>query len=143
MHPQISVIICTHNLNQDYLRRTLGGLKRQTLVNSRWELLLIDNASARPLSSEVDLTWHSNARHIREEELGLTPARLRGIRESSGELLVFVDDDNVLDEHYLVNVTSIATAHPLIGAFGGSIIAEFEEPPPKWAAPYRSEEPHV
>src|ERR1039458_3938551 len=138
MHPQISVIICTHNLNQDYLRRTLGGLKRQTLVNSRWELLLIDNASARPLSSEVDLTWHSNARHIREEELGLTPARLRGIRESSGELLVFVDDDNVLADNYLEVAIDVAAKHPHIGAFGGSVRGEFETPPPEWIGPYLS-----
>jgi glycosyltransferase involved in cell wall biosynthesis len=71
---------------------------------------------------------------VREGELGLTPARLRGIQESKGELLVFVDDDNVLDETYLANARTIAATYPFIGAFNGSLTGEFEEPPPRWAA---------
>ena len=42
------------------------------------------------------------------ERLGLTPARLRGIRESRGELLVFVDDDNVLERDYLEVALALA-----------------------------------
>lgn len=72
-------------------------------------------------------------RVVREDELGLTPARLRGIQESKGELLIFVDDDNVLAETYLAHANTIAANYPFIGAFGGSITAEFEEPPPRWA----------
>ena len=93
--PELSVIICTHNPREGILNRVLDALKAQTLPRGRWELLLVDNASKVPLDSQWDLTWHAQARHIREEELGLTPARLRGIRESQGKLLVFVDDDNV------------------------------------------------
>jgi hypothetical protein len=82
------------------------------------------------------LGWHSNARVVREEELGLTPARLRGIREATGELLVFVDDDNVLDADYLEQACRIAEEFPHIGAWGGSCRGEFEVPPPDWAKPY-------
>jgi glycosyltransferase involved in cell wall biosynthesis len=93
---QLSVIICTHNPRSDYLRRTLESLRAQTLPTKEWELLLVDNASSEPLASRWDLRWHDNALHVREEELGLTPARLRGIRQSRGRLLIFVDDeDNV------------------------------------------------
>src|SRR5271170_3727335 len=104
---ECSVIICTHNPRQDYLRLTLEGLEKQTLPKERWELLLIDNASKEPLAGKWDLSWHPNARHIREEELGLTPARLRGIKESKGGLLVFVDDDNVLEVNYLETALDI------------------------------------
>ena len=37
-------------------------------------------------------------RVVREERLGLTHARLRGHAEASGKILVFVDDDNLLDD---------------------------------------------
>ncbi|HTA29597.1 MAG TPA: glycosyltransferase family 2 protein, partial [Candidatus Cybelea sp.] len=94
--PRCSVIICTHNPRPACLRRTLDSLRTQTLPFELWEFLLIDNASQPPLMGESDLSWHSQARHVREEELGLTPARLRGIKESAGELLIFIDDDNVL-----------------------------------------------
>ena len=136
---KISVIICTHNPRHDYLSRTLEGLKSQTLSNEHWELLLIDNTSREPLAAAWDLTWHPHAHHIREEELGLTPARLRGISESIGDLLVFVDDDNVLDSRYLEIALELAMTYPLIGAFGGSTVGEYEIPAPDDLKHYVSE----
>jgi len=136
MKPVISVIICTHNPRHDYLDRVLQALKSQTLPIEQWELLLIDNASDELLSPEIDLTWHPQARHIREEQLGLTPARLRGIQEAVAEILVFVDDDNVLDSDYLEVALRISKDWPTIGAWGGQIRPEFEETPPDWTKPY-------
>ena len=136
MLPCISVIICTHNPRHDYLDKVLKALRVQTLSSELWELLLIDNASEKPINLEINLDWHPQARHIREEELGLTPARLRGIREARAELLVFVDDDNVLDSDYLEVALQISHEKPWIGAWGGQIRAEFEVPPPEWAKPY-------
>src|SRR6266436_6280424 len=97
----LSVIICTHNPRSDYLRRCIEGLRCQKLPYDRWELLVVDNRSDEPLADRIDLSWHPDPHIIREEVLGLTPARLRGIRESMGDLLVFVDDDNVLDVDFL------------------------------------------
>src|SRR6266576_3926621 len=96
-----SVVICTHNPRSDYFIRVLDGLRNQTISRDKWELLIIDNASQVPLVSSWDISWHPMARHISESELGLTPARRRGIQEASADLIVFVDDDNVLDETYL------------------------------------------
>jgi hypothetical protein len=132
----LSVIICTHNPRKDYLTRTLDALKAQTLPREQWELLLVDNASAEPLAGQRDLSWHPGARHIREETLGLTPARLRGIREARAELLVFVDDDNVLAPDYLAVASAIGEQWPTLGAWSGSVIPEFETPPPAELQPY-------
>jgi len=132
---KLNVIICTHNPRPEYLSRTLEALRFQTTPYAEWELLLIDNSSDEPLASRIDLSWHPGARHIRVEELGLTPARLSGIAEASGDLLIFVDDDNVLQADYLESASRIAVAHPHLGAFGGSIEAEFEvEPDPRFQA---------
>jgi glycosyltransferase involved in cell wall biosynthesis len=130
--PDLSVIICTHNPRPDYLRRVLDALKAQTLSASQWELLLVDNASREPLASAWDLSWHPHARHIREDELGLTPARLRGIGESRAEVLVFIDDDNVLAADYLALALELIRSHPWIGAFGGNHVGEFETNPESW-----------
>ena len=136
MDSNISVIICTHNPREDYLLRVLGALKRQTLPTDQWELLLIDNASAEPLDCKYDLSWHPNARHVLEKELGLTPARLRGIREACADLLVFVDDDNVLPVEYLQTALKISQEYPFLGAWGGGCEPEFEMSPPVWIMPY-------
>jgi len=72
-----------------------------------------------------------------EENLGLTQARLRGIAETRGEMIVFVDDDNVLAPDYLEQTLAIAAAFPLLGAWGGTIAPEFEIEPPQWMLVYR------
>src|SRR5687767_658405 len=138
MTTEISVITCSHNPRPDYLERVLDALRKQTLDKSRWEFLLIDNSSQDSLEARVDLSWHSNARHIREGKLGLTHARLRGIREASGDLLVFVDDDNVLDDDYLDEALRVAEEWPRLGAWGGQTRPGFEENPPDWTRPYWS-----
>jgi hypothetical protein len=135
----ISAIICTHNPRPDYLRRVLDALKAQTLPKEQWELLLIDNASKEPLPKSCDLSWHPQARHIREDELGLTPARLRGIAEAEGGLLVFVDDDNVLAPDYLERAAAIPMSYSHIGVFGsGTLDPEFEEKPEPVVRPWLS-----
>lgn len=134
--PEVSVIICAHNPHPDYLRRVLDALKAQTLPKEQWELLLVDNASNEPLASTCNLDWHPMARHIREDELGLTPARLRGIRESTGELLVFVDDDNVLRCDFLAITLQIARDFPFLGAWGGNVEGDFEQQVPEWLKPH-------
>ena len=133
----LSVIICTHNPRPEYLCRTLEALRVQTLPMAEWELLLIDNASRPAAASLVSLTWHPNARHIREEVLGLTPARLRGIKDAQGQLLVFVDDDSILEASYLEIAMAIGKSRPDLGCWGaGCIEPEYEKPPPVWLAAY-------
>jgi glycosyltransferase involved in cell wall biosynthesis len=136
--PAISVIICTHNPRVDYLMRVLEALKIQSLPQEKWELILVDNASNEPLAKIYDLSWHRTGRHVHEAELGLTPARLRGIIETQAEIIVFVDDDNVLSGKYLEEALQIAKKYHFLGAWGGSIRAEFETPPPSWTEEYWS-----
>jgi glycosyltransferase involved in cell wall biosynthesis len=129
---QVSVITCSHNPRADYLSQVIEALQSQTLDNHDWEYLLIDNASDDPLAPRVDLTWQPNARHVREEKLGLTHARLRGISEARGDILVFVDDDNVLDANYLQLAVEVGDKYPMIGAWGGQRLPLFEQEPPAW-----------
>ena len=136
--PEVSLIICTLNPREEFLSRALESLKKQTLPKERWEFLLIDNGSKQPLSATWDLAWHPQARHVREDEPGLTPARLRGIKESTGDIIVFVDDDNVLRPDFLVNALAIAREYPFLGAWGGTVEGEFEQPLPDWLKPHLS-----
>jgi hypothetical protein len=134
--PTLSVVICTHNPRADYFGRTLAALAAQSLPREEWELLVIDNCSAPPVADRFDLSWHPKMRVVREEKLGLTPARLRGIREAAGDLLVFVDDDNVLDPDYLEVAVRIAGERPYLGSWSGQCRPGFEEPPPDWTRRY-------
>jgi glycosyltransferase involved in cell wall biosynthesis len=133
----LSVIVCTHNPLRAQLQRVLDALAAQTLPQVQWELIVIDNASDEPLAQCCAVDWHMHGRYLREDQLGLTPARLRGIAEAKGPLLVFVDDDNVLDADYLSRTAALAEAHPQIGAFGsGCLEAEYEVSPSRAVARY-------
>lgn len=135
---ELSVIICTHNPRKDFLERTLEGLKRQTLTCVRWELLIVDNASKTPVDFSL-VEWHRRGRVVREDHLGLTYARTRGIEESLGEVILFVDDDNILGEDYLEQVVQIHTRLPMLGCFGAAVIEpEYEVQPAAEMLPYMS-----
>lgn len=132
---RLSAIICTHNPKLQLLERAVTALQAQDFPLSEYEFIIIDNGSNHPIPESL-VAWHPRGKIMREDELGLTHARLRGIRESLGNLIVFVDDDNVLEPDYLRVAVETAALHPTIGAFAGSAKPEFEVPPPSSILPY-------
>lgn len=132
----LSVVLCTHNPRRDFILRCLAALRNQTLPSHRWEMLLIDNRSDELVNGRINVSWHPQAKIIREERLGLTAARLRGIREAKGDLLVFVDDDNVLDPDFLEVAQHTMDEKPFLGSWSGQCRPEFETAPPEWTRRY-------
>ena len=131
-HMSASIIVCSHNPRPDYISRVVAALQIQTFPLESWELIIVDNRSDVPICDFIDISWHPLGRHVRESELGLTPARLRGISEAQSELLIFVDDDNVLEASYIEGAVDIAEHWGQLGAWSGHVSAEFELAPPDW-----------
>ncbi|QSV55453.1 MAG: glycosyltransferase [Dolichospermum sp. UKL201] len=133
MNHLISVVIPTHNPHPERFLKTLEGLKHQTLSSLFWELIIIDNASPnKDFIYSFDISWHQNAKIIYEERLGLTRARIAGIKATNTDHIVFVDDDNILQPDYLEKSLEILNANPLIGALGGKSIPLYSQEPPSW-----------
>jgi len=132
--PALTVIVCTHNPRLEYLEATLASIQAQKPLKGgrRWELVVIDNASVAPLADCIDLKCHAGARVVREEKLGLSHARLRGFHEARAEILVYVDDDNVLDGNYLLETLRAFDADARLAAVGGRSIPRYEVEPPAW-----------
>jgi len=130
--PDLTVALCTRNPRREYLDRVLSGLQEQTLPLARWELLLVDNASSVPLRESVDLGWHPRARHVLEACVGFCPAKHRAIREAAAGIMVYVDDDNVLDPDYLQTALALFEANPRYGCVSGTQRPEYEIQPPAW-----------
>jgi hypothetical protein len=125
---KLSVIIPSHNPNMNALGQVLDRLRSQSLPQTEWELLVVDNCSATPLFSTLDLSWHRNGELVREEALGLTRARIAGFRRTSGRLVVLVDDDNLLARDYLEQALIVADSFPQLGTWGGDVLPRFERP---------------
>lgn len=131
------VVICTHDPQSDQLERTLNSLREQDLPSDRWQLLIVDNASGNGVLDRIDVGWHPRSSIVRESRLGLTMARIRGITETTSDLILFVDDDNELARDYLSQVLTIATRAPQLGVFGAGVLEpEFEVAPGSDLLPY-------
>jgi glycosyltransferase involved in cell wall biosynthesis len=130
----ISACVCTHNPDPDTLRNCLLGLRALDRPDEALELIVIDNSSTSPLSaSGLGLDdFPYPARVVREGRLGLSHARVRGLEEARGEVILFVDDDNFLDPGYAVAVSRLFASRARIGAAGGHSRPRFAEAPPSW-----------
>jgi len=129
----VTVVIPSHNPHLGRLRETLRGLRIQSLANDAWETLLVDNASsAFPADADYADSAPPNLRALRESRIGLTSARLAGIRAARGAAIVLVDDDNVLAPDYLAEVARLFARDSRLGAAGGKSLPVFESPPAPW-----------
>jgi len=127
----ITVILPTHNPAPPILARTLAALAGQA-PEPAGQIILVDNASDPPVNATEWASALPGLTVVRETRLGLTLARAAGIAASSGELIVFVDDDNLLAPDYLGRAREFFAAHPEVGAAGGRILPEFARPPARW-----------
>lgn len=130
--PRLTVILPTRNPDPGRWGRVFSALAQQTLDHREWEIVIVDNASDQPSDPPADILGLPFWRRVVESDLGLTPARLRGLAEATGEVAVFVDDDNVLAPGYLAVVQQRFAEQPRLVAAGGPVVPEFETTPPAW-----------
>ncbi len=129
----ITVVIPTYNPDLNRLYQTLLSLQKQSLDSEKFCVILVDNNSESP----VDEVWcrdifKGDFNIVFEPELGLTKARLAGVKNTNTDLIVFCDDDNVLCPHYLANAYSLSKKYPRVGAAGGKNKPVFDVIPPSW-----------
>jgi glycosyltransferase involved in cell wall biosynthesis len=77
-----------------------------------------------------------NFRYTTESEQGLSAARNRGIKEAKGDIIVYIDDDALVDPNYLRAYAEWFAAHPETMACGGPIEPLYETAEPEWMTPY-------
>jgi len=129
----ISVVIPIYNPPPEHINPTLEALRAQTYAPANWELVLVDNRSKTPVGDDL-VAWHPFGKIVHEEIPGLVMARHAGILNTTGEVIVFVDQDNVLAPDFLTTVLRIAQDFPWLGTWGGLMTPRFERPelaPPK------------
>ena len=89
------------------------------------------------MNEEARLIWKNFNNDIpfkilQESRLGLTYARRSGAKQAQYELLLFCDDDNWLEENYIMYGFSIMQEHQEIGILGGKSEGVFEGTKPDW-----------
>jgi glycosyltransferase involved in cell wall biosynthesis len=130
----VSVIVCTRDRSSDLAEAVESLLNQQDVADLQWEILVVDNGSSddtRAVTAGVAEGAGVPVRYFLEEEPGLSHARNRGIRESSGKILAFIDDDAVAEPDWLAEVLP-AFAEPGVVSAGGKILPRMEEARPDW-----------
>lgn len=130
MTVRISVVVCTYNPNDEVLARALDGILSQDFDSEAWELLVVDNNSVPAVSGRATVR-DRDIRVAFEPRQGLSAARECGVRNTQGDLIVFVDDDNLLSTNYLSRVSDIFM-DSRIGVISGAIAPEYEQSPAAW-----------
>jgi glycosyltransferase involved in cell wall biosynthesis/GT2 family glycosyltransferase len=123
------------------LVNTLESLAKQNTPGSlEWRVLVVDNASTDETADVVERFRLSGRiqyiKRVFEPEQGLVRARLRGVRETSGLWMAFIDDDCLLADNWLANAATFIEAHPACGGFGGIVRLSFDQTVPDYVRRY-------
>jgi glycosyltransferase involved in cell wall biosynthesis len=128
---RLTVGVCTYNPNDSALARALDAIVEQIVTEPSTELIVVDNNSDPPLHDRGLLALYP-LKLLREPTPGLTAAREKVIEHAEGDVIVFVDDDNILGASYLRTVCRAFEDDQRLGLLGGAVIPEFEFPAPSW-----------
>lgn len=106
--PKVSVIIPTYNSAQ-FVGQAVASVYGQTY--SDFELIVVDDGS-------TDDTWHvlepyrERMRYLYQPNMGESVARNRGIQESHGEYIAFLDADDLWLPSKLAKQIALMDQHP-------------------------------
>ncbi|EKD52990.1 MAG: putative glycosyltransferase [uncultured bacterium] len=119
----LSIVITTRNRYEDLIRcvksLSLSSLPTQT------ELIIVDDFSSDKTRSISGATLKQfsipgTIVHNREQYM-MVKSRNEGAKKAKGELILFVDDDNIVDREMIKNLVGFANEHPKIGIIGPSM----------------------
>jgi len=129
----ISVVICTRNRCAT-LKKVLDSLEHESSAGFTWELVVVDNGSVDQ-TKEVVEEFRSKVefptRYVLEREPGLSNARNRGITESEGNIVAFLDDDVTVAPDWLAEL-KIAFDKYECACVGGKILLHKSIQLPEW-----------
>lgn len=135
--PFVSVIVPTHD-RPEGVRRCLRSLL--ALDYPQYEVIVVDNAPSTNATADfIQQTYRNRpqVRYLREDRRGPSWARNCGIMAARGEILAFVDDDIIVDSHWLVElVRGFSLADGVACVTGLVSPLELETPAQFWFEEY-------
>ena len=99
-----SVIVPTYRDRR--LGLCLSALERQSFSSNKFEVIVVNNDSDRPISLEIGNYGKLNLKVLNEPIPGSYAARNKGIIHALGEVLAFTDSDCIPDVDWLKNAYS-------------------------------------
>lgn len=104
--PFVSVVIPTHNRPQQVVA-LVESIRASDYPSAQYEIIVVDNApSSNATAERIEQRYpkSSQVRYVCEERAGSANARNCGLVQAHGEIVVFADDDVLVDEHWLTEM---------------------------------------
>lgn len=90
--PKVSVIIPTYNYGK-YIEKAIDSVLAQTYKD--FEIIVVDDGSTDNTREIIQTRYKDKVRYFYQENKGAPVARNKGIKESKGEYLAFLDQDDL------------------------------------------------
>ena len=118
----LSIIITTRNRKKDLLE-CINSIKETDLKNIEYELIIVDDSSddgtEKITHEDIGL---NNVKIIHNDtQQMMVRSRNIGAKNSSGKYVLFIDDDNIIDEDMIYNLVDFAENNPEFGMIGPSM----------------------
>lgn len=130
-----SIIVCSYN-GSNRVSKVINVLTQLKVSNFLFEIIIVDNNSnddTYNIALQAALLVDKIKVHIiKEEKPGKANALIEGFKYASYDYLVVCDDDNLLNENYLVIADSLFFDYPHIGIIGGKGILPDDYQLPHW-----------
>jgi glucosyl-dolichyl phosphate glucuronosyltransferase len=129
----VTVAICTWN-RAKLLDQTLAAMQHLSIpAGIEWELLVVNNNC----SDETDAVIARYAsrlpiRSLHEPRPGKSYAANLALSQAKGQLLLWTDDDVLVDPDWLFAYVQAASDWPRASFFAGAVRPWFEKEPPRW-----------
>ncbi len=131
----VTVCICTFRRN-DELKRLFAGLAdvEHPEITIDWrDTLVLDNSPDGAARSVVESGWPGlELRYVHVPDPGLSAARNAAITHAGTPWVAFVDDDEVPDPRWLVELAASLQRTPDADAVMGLVSYRFEATPQRW-----------
>ena len=108
---KVSVIIPTYN-REKLISRAIESVLVQTYP--AYEVIVVDDGSTDATKS-VLAPFNGKIKYIYQKNAGIAEARNRGIKESSGEYIAFLDSDDYWAPEKLAEQVKVLDANPQVG----------------------------
>ena len=129
----VTIAICTWN-QAGLLDRTLRRLAELRVPDGlTWEVLVVDNNCTDDTPTVVSrYADRLPVTRLLEPVQGLSNARNCALKYAAGDLLIYIDDDVLVDDDWLDAYAVAIARWPNAAYFGGVIVPKYEGELPTW-----------